>query len=673
MSLSQADILVSNNPAAYGVVYSDQIAGHRSVKSLTDLYALADCILSKTGDNTDDDAIGQEWYVSDEGYKYRLTDWTNRNSASGWEIIKDGSEVSYEASISSGTLIGNLVVDGISTPIYAPTAGESVTYDEATQTTSGLMSASDKKKLDNIEEGADVTTVTQILNNGTHIATVNNIEVYAPTYDTSSYELPVATSDTLGGVKVGDGLEVESDGTLNCTINAIEDSSLASYSDIESLFDDADLTELLAYGVEWDESSSSATLTRIGNLDYHKSLPVQSEMKGCVFDDSGVKYYLNSDNWAYKEDGTDSVLDGTDGDVGVEIPAFYIWQEQEGTVKRVYISKYKFNDNAEYSPKCIISAYRCVADRTDTSNIKLVSVVNTSLRGGNNNSDYDTYLDNDVFRTQLGKPTTSTTRANARTYARNNNVELLNYTQYKNILYWLYVIEYANFNVQSTYNSSLTSDGYHQGGLGNGVTTLNWTYWNYYNSNYPIIPCGYTNSLGNNTGIISAEITVPTTEDESTTTTYTVNVPRWRGIEQPFGDIYTSLDGILINRTDNTTDSTCTAYIINDPDNYIDTTTNIQYNRSVEMSIPSNGYITTFVDSGYADIIPSNVGGSSTTYKCDYAYVHQDSGTTSYPNSYWVGGNSNLGSHAGLAYSSFRVAASSSNAYVGFRTIKVLE
>ncbi len=55
---------------------------------------------------------------------------------------------------------------------------------------------------------------------------------------------------------------------------------------------------------------------------------------------------------------------------------------------------------------------------------------------------------------------------------------LLTYEYYKSIFYWLYVIEYANFNSQANYVEDLTEDGYRQGGLGNGVTTwkeLSWS------------------------------------------------------------------------------------------------------------------------------------------------------------------------------------------------------
>lgn len=86
MALSNSDTLVSNNPSAYGIVMAVQVAGHKTVKTLDDLYTLADPILSLSKNNTDNDAIGQRWYVISESKYYRLKDWAQRKAAGGWEI-----------------------------------------------------------------------------------------------------------------------------------------------------------------------------------------------------------------------------------------------------------------------------------------------------------------------------------------------------------------------------------------------------------------------------------------------------------------------------------------------------------------------------------------------------------------------------------------------------------
>lgn len=89
--LGQANVLRTNNNTStgYGVVYADEVSGHKTVANLTALYALNDWQLSASGDNTNSDAVGQLWYVVDadgngNGALYQLKDWNKRKEAAGW-------------------------------------------------------------------------------------------------------------------------------------------------------------------------------------------------------------------------------------------------------------------------------------------------------------------------------------------------------------------------------------------------------------------------------------------------------------------------------------------------------------------------------------------------------------------------------------------------------------
>ena len=281
--------------------------------------------------------------------------------------------------------------------------------------------------------------------------------------------------------------------------------------------------DLYSYGVEWDVTVASPELTRIGNPLLHKSLPIQSAYRGCVANNDVVNYYLFPDDWSYKEDGeTPSVLDGTDGTVRVNTPKFYGKSGSNGNKRWVRTSTVKIDDSWVEIPELLIDAYRSTVDTTVSATPKAVSVVNTTtaFRGGGNRANYDGYLTTeletkDIFRSDLGKPRTNISRATMRTYATNAGSELLCYEYYKWIFYWNYVIEYANFNSQAAYNAELTADGYHQGGLGPGVT--DWgstaTSWSGYNATYPLTPCGYCNEFGNFTGVKDLVIPECTAQD----------------------------------------------------------------------------------------------------------------------------------------------------------------
>ena len=440
------------------------------------------------------------------------------------------------------------------------------------------------------------------------------------------------------------------------------------WKDAEPGIDLTGLEDIYSYGVEWDSTIADPTLTRIGNPLLHKSLPVQSQYKGCVADGAAINYYLDPNDWSKKADGGNSVLDGTDGTVRVHIPKFYGKSGVEGTKRWVRMSTIKIDNTWIEIPEMLVDAYRSTVDTTVSATPKAVSVVNTTaqFRGGGNRTANDTYLDTDAFRSDLGKPRTNISRANMRTYATNAGSEMLCYEYYKWIFYWAWVIEYATFNSQATYNAELTADGYHQGGLGPGIT--NWSNnangWSGYNGTYPITPCGYCNDIGNFTGI--KELVIPeTVVDESTTVpTKTFKVPRWRGFDNPFGDIWTNLDGIILERT--AANQPSSVYTTSNPSAFGDDNTAKGKMTVAGKEIASNGYTKDFDLGSKGEIIPSVVGGSATTYMCDYHWCNAASTSL---RTLVVGGCAYNGGYAGLGLfdSSYVVGIVSSS--VGFRTL----
>lgn len=437
------------------------------------------------------------------------------------------------------------------------------------------------------------------------------------------------------------------------------------WKDVEPGIDLAGLEDIYSYGVEWDSTVADPTLTRIGNPLLHKSLPVQSQYKGCVANGAKVNYYLDPNDWSKKADGTPSVLDGTDGTVRVHIPKFYGKSGVEGNKRWVRISTVKCDDTWVKIPEMLLDAYRSTVNQTGN---KAVSVVNTTaqFRGGGNRTANDTYLSSDKFRSDLGKPRTNISRANMRTYATNAGSEMLCYEYYKWIFYWAWVIEYATFNSQATYNAELTADGYHQGGLGPGITDWNNNAngWSGYNGTYPITPCGYCNDIGNFTGI--KELVIPeTVVNESTTVpTKTFKVPRWRGFDNPFGDIWTNLDGIILERT--AANQPSSVYTTSNPSAFGDDNTAKGKMTVAGKEIASDGYIKDFDLGSKGEIIPSVVGGSATTYMCDYHWCNAASTSL---RTLFVGGGAHNGSGAGLGSFNSDNGVGYVNSDVGFRTL----
>ena len=440
------------------------------------------------------------------------------------------------------------------------------------------------------------------------------------------------------------------------------------WKDVEPGIDLTGLEDIYSYGVEWDSTVADPTLTRIGNPLLHKSLPVQSQYKGCVANGAAINYYLDPNDWSKKADGGNSVLDGTDGTVRVHIPKFYGKSGVEGTKRWVRMSTIKMDNTWIEIPEMLVDAYRSTVDTTVSATPKAVSVVNTTaqFRGGGNRTANDTYLDTDAFRSDLGKPRTNISRANMRTYAANTGSEMLCYEYYKWIFYWAWVIEYATFNSQATYNAELTADGYHQGGLGPGITDWNNNAngWSGYNGTYPITPCGYCNDIGNFTGI--KELVIPeTVVDESTTVpTKTFKVPRWRGFDNPFGDIWTNLDGIILERT--AANQPSSVYTTSNPSAFGDDNTAKGKMTVAGKEIASDGYTKDFDLGSKGEIIPSVVGGSATTYMCDYHWCNTASTSL---RTLFVGGCAASGGNAGLGFFHSSNGVGYVYSHVGFRTL----
>lgn len=388
----------------------------------------------------------------------------------------------------------------------------------------------------------------------------------------------------------------------------------------------------LWYGVKFDlANSSSPDGVRTGNMEMHKTLPIQSKMRGCTISNTdNTKKYLKADDWTKWEDGTTSSQDssGVGVEAFVEIPEHYrlLIATPDNTVE-IRMSEYNLPGYTKVEKK-YIGAYE-----------------------GSVNLDSSSH--NNLLRTQVrnAAPLVSKTRTELQTMARNNNRtnnwNIYTYDAHRDLT-WLFVVEYATLNSQKAFNASLTAEGYHQGGLGEGVTTgsvkINGA------DAWSFVPCGTTNSLGNGTGII--EYTHTNTNAEGTSTgTKVVNVPRYRGIENPFGHVWKNVIDVVIAGTDNS------VYICKDYTKFgtFEGGTNPTAEQLIaagyelqdfkESTITSQ-YVKKLVNNNQADLFPAIVGNgaSATTYYCDYHWTN----AIATPRTLLIGGSSGDGSTAGL-------------------------
>ena len=121
------------------------------------------------------------------------------------------------------------------------------------------------------------------------------------------------------------------------------------------------------YGIEWDDAVAVSSATRIGRPELHAELPIQSRMKRCLLNDQGqVTAYLDPADSTQLEGGGAAILDGSQGQVMVELPEHYRRFEKEGTKNRCLISL-KALPGFHHVPKAYRSAYQATVERSVAS------------------------------------------------------------------------------------------------------------------------------------------------------------------------------------------------------------------------------------------------------------------------------------------------------------------
>lgn len=396
-------------------------------------------------------------------------------------------------------------------------------------------------------------------------------------------------------------------GTSISTIHKIK----LEYGDISTEWSPAwedipDLEERYAYGVEWDTASSSPDGVRVGNMQLHRELPIQSKMRRCLLDrDGGVKEYLDNElSWG------GSYLDYA---VMTEMPEHWYKLYFNGTKFRMMLSEIPL-PGYKHVDKFYISTYEARMYRTDNllcsaaGASKLSDPNSINFRGGDNTAEWD-----DTYRSLLGCPVTNLTRDQFRQAARKRGSgwEMYTYGAHKT-LFWLFAVEYATLNSQKPFNAQKDANGFSQGGLGPGPTQM--TDWTNFNNANPLIPCGYTNEFGNGSGEKAYVV-----KNASGGTHATLMVNRYRGIENPFGHIWKYTDGANIQVT--TGDNGLSIlWTTADPSNFSDSSY-VGYDKKGNIC-RVNGYAKNTLLGEDGDIIATEIGGSSSTYWCDYYYTN---------------------------------------------------
>lgn len=395
------------------------------------------------------------------------------------------------------------------------------------------------------------------------------------------------------------------------------------------------------YGVQWSETSSNPDCTRIGNMEMHRTLPIQSMMK--PFDITNIEdtvseiilpiddqfqktSYANAANiqWSIVSRDSDNIM--------IRIPEFWYTDDYVPGTKTHNLKLCPHAKPGWYHHKeAYVSAYEVYK-----SGDKLVSV-----------------------KGQL--PTVNFNRTNGRTWARANGFDgetkwnLYTYEEHRAICH-LFLVEYATRNSQKAVNTELTPEGFRQGGLGSGCTTGTATIngaqtWSF-------MPTGSSDSLGSGSGEVTVTIQ-QTDQSGSNTSTITRKCNRYRGIENPFGHVWKHTDDVISVYSNGYR----TWYKSVKPDQFT-TNKNASYKSLCASTMVSSGYKTEIKATPTCDFFAVSVsGGSETTYWCDYNWDNTDASE----HCLLIGSRSDYGGWAGLFALSSADGVGASAATVGSR------
>lgn len=383
------------------------------------------------------------------------------------------------------------------------------------------------------------------------------------------------------------------------------------------------------HGFKFNTQIAAPEVHPIGNSALNTSKPILQLMRRCALKDNGeVNYFYDNSDTNKKENSEDAKTDGTDGQVMTFVPRHFRQEKYNGDELTVAFSLTPFLGATEVN-EFYYSSFEASVDRNES---KLTSIINLNnrYRGGSNQSAWD---NESKEKSQLGKAVSGISRITSERYAKNRGENWMQQKMHQyTALVCLQVLDFGTLNAQSKHV---------------GVTTLNNTEWLNFNNRYPVVRCGVTSILGNRNGEV--EVTL---EDYPTNGRETkVQVPSWRGIENFYGHIFKWIGDINIINNE---------YYLNPVGRKRMSDVNSDGYIHIGSIPAANGYIREHYP---GTILPSKLGGSSSTYMADYMWSNNDVGVRAVRS----GGSGSNGARSGPFALSTNLAPTSTYAHSGAR------
>lgn len=200
---------------------------------------------------------------------------------------------------------------------------------------------------------------------------ISKITVNGTTYDIK--DTSTSINGKTGVIEASDIANVLTDAGYKLTDTVFS----GSYNDLidkPSLVTKAEFDKIMSdnaddwYGIMW--TSENPSPVRVGNMNFHRNLPIQNGMKRCTLKDDGEVYgYINSADYTKYDDGRDVDYSGLHGQVMVEVPEynFDAIYYTENDVTSYLLKLYPYSKAGKTSKKVYYGAFKASSNDANSS------------------------------------------------------------------------------------------------------------------------------------------------------------------------------------------------------------------------------------------------------------------------------------------------------------------
>jgi hypothetical protein len=401
------------------------------------------------------------------------------------------------------------------------------------------------------------------------------------------------------------------------------------------------LQDMFTAKFTWDASTASPAAAVVNTVPTLVTNGLYDNMRGCVVSSSGaVNYFLNPTNWSLKLQGGASVLTGADGDVMVEIPAFYYRESRSGSIYNWEISPVEL-PGFFLHPAFIKDGVRVTHRYYSAYDASVFDVGESEFIGGLNSDDNTARVDltestGDTLASVKGQyPMVGLKRDEFRTLAANKGTPW----RQCDFALWsavqmLYLVENQTFFSQNVLGAGNTNGSYFSSSADQNDS--------------PHTIAGAGDAIGNGS--------TDTTSGAGVSAKPGTSFMKYRGIENFYGNCWNWADGINVNVT-----AAGNVHFTNDRASFADSTAS--GHTLLTGSLPTaSGFIRDLLPVNGFFLSALNAGAGSTTYITDQHFANASSNRVVI-----VGGSADNGADAGAFAVSSNVVSSGRSRFRGGR------